>query len=206
MKNKNRVVMGICKTHNDIERAVEALKRDGFSSDDVSVLAPHKDGAQNIGYAAETKAPEGAVTGAGAGAVIGGALGFLAGAGALVIPGVGPFIAAGPIMAVLAGAGVGGAVGGVGGALIGLGMPEFEAKRYESYVKNGGILISVHTENSDEVDRARKCLENCDATDIYATDEVVKGETEKGDWQSAQNPFSDPTVETNRVDTFRTPR
>ena len=55
--------------------------------------------------------------------MVGGGLGWLAGIGALAIPGLGPFIAAGPIMAALAGAGVGGAVGGLTGALVGMGIP-----------------------------------------------------------------------------------
>jgi hypothetical protein len=82
--------------------------------------------------------PEGATTGAVSGATVGGVLGLLAGIGALAIPGVGPFIAAGPIMATLAGMGVGGAVGGLTGALIGMGIPEFEAKKYEGRLKRGG--------------------------------------------------------------------
>src|SRR4029077_13756117 len=96
-----------------------------------------------------SKTPEGATTGAASGAAIGGTLGLLAGIGALAIPGLGPFIAAGPIMGALAGAGTGGVVGGLVGALIGMGFPEYEAKRYEGLVKHGGILLSVHCDNSD---------------------------------------------------------
>src|SRR4029077_10938153 len=95
------------------------------------------------------KAPEGATTGAGTGVVLAGAMGWLLGIGAIAIPGLGPFIAAGAIMAALAGAGVGGAVGGITGALIGMGIPEYEAKRYEGRVKDGGILLSVHSDSSD---------------------------------------------------------
>jgi hypothetical protein len=194
MTEKNKVVMGVCKTRKDVERAVEVLRRKGFSTADISVVAPELSGAQKIVHEEATKAPQGAVTGASAGAVIGGTIGFLAGAGALLIPGIGPFIAAGPILGILAGAGVGGAVGGVGGALVGLGIPEYEAKRYESYVKNGGILISIHTENTEEVGRAKRCLELCDATDIYSTDERKGVDAPKGDWSSAQAPFRDTSV------------
>jgi uncharacterized membrane protein len=189
MFEKNKVVMGVCRSRTDVERAVESLRREGFSADDISVLAPDHDKVTKIEEG--SKAPEGAVTGASAGAIIGGAIGLLAGAGSLMIPGLGPLIAAGPIMSVLAGAGVGGAVGGVGGALIGLGIPEYEAKRYENYVKNGGVLISVHTENSDEVSHAVKCLEFCDATDIYTTDEMKHDEVPRGDWRSATAPFTE---------------
>src|SRR5205814_5546904 len=103
----------------------------------------------------QTKAPEGTTTGAVAGGVVGGTLGLLAGIGALAIPGLGPFIAAGPIMATLAGMGAGGVVGGLVGALVGMGIPEYEAKRYEGRVKEGGILMSVHADNSDWTKRAK---------------------------------------------------
>src|SRR5205814_2224080 len=118
------------------------------------------------------KAPEGASTGAGAGALLGGGLGWLAGIGALAIPGLGPFIAAGPIMAALAGAGVGGAVGGITGALIGMGIPEYEAKRYEGRVKSGGILLSVHSDDSEWTKRAKDILEQTGAQDISSTGEA----------------------------------
>src|SRR6202022_1780292 len=129
-----------------------------------------------------TKAPEGAATGAGTGAVIGGTLGLLAGIGALAIPGVGPFIAAGPIMGALAGAGTGGVVGGLVGALVGMGIPEYEAKRYEGLVKNGGILLSVHCDNSDWVKRAKEILERTGAEDISSAGEPG------GDYAKPQNP------------------
>jgi hypothetical protein len=103
--------------------------------------------------------------------VIGGALGWLVGIGALAVPGLGPFIAAGPIMAALAGVGVGGAVGGFTGALVGLGIPEYEAKRYQGRLEKGGILVSVHCETSDEIDRAKKVLERTGAEDVSATSE-----------------------------------
>jgi hypothetical protein len=111
---------------------------------------PENKGTKDFAHQKNTKAPDGATTGAGTGAVLGGGLGWLAGIGALAIPGLGPFIAAGPIMAALAGAGVGGAVGGLTGALIGMGIPEYEAKRYEGRVKDGGILLSVHSNSSDQ--------------------------------------------------------
>ncbi len=178
MSDKNKVVLGIYKTRTDVERAVDALKVDGFFTTDISVLMPDREGSQNFAHTKGTKAPEGAATGAGTGAVVGGTLGLLAGIGALAIPGIGPFIAAGPIMGALAGAGVGGALGGIGGALIGLGIPEYEAKRYEGLIKDGGILLSVHASNSSEVEKAKKCLERTGAKDISSTGEV------KSDWST----------------------
>ncbi len=174
-----KIVLGICKTRFEVEKAVDALKMDGFAASDISVLMPDSAGSQDFAHTKGTKAPEGAATGASTGAVIGGTIGLLAGIGSLAIPGIGPFIAAGPIMAALAGAGVGGAIGGVGGALIGFGIPEYEAKRYEGFVKDGGILLSVHTSTSEQISRAKKCLEDIGAKDISSTGEV------RADWKSA---------------------
>jgi len=173
MAGKNKAVFGIYSTQSGLEAGVDALKSAGFSNNDISVLFPDKEGTHDFAHENSTKAPEGAATGAGTGAVLGGGLGWLAGIGALAIPGLGPFIAAGPIMAALAGAGVGGAVGGLTGALIGMGIPEYEAKRYEGRVKNGGILISVHSDNSDETERAKTILEQTGAEDVSSTGEAA---------------------------------
>ena len=183
---KNKAVLGIYKTRMDVERAIDALRNDGFATADISVLAPENTGTHDFAHTKATKAPEGAATGAGTGAVIGGTLGLLAGIGALAIPGFGPFIAAGPIMAALAGAGVGGAVGGVGGALVGLGVPEYEAKRYEGFVKNGGILLSVHTDTTEEIEKAKKCLERTGAEDIASAGEA------KEDWKLFSRKTKEP--------------
>src|SRR5437660_10368087 len=154
MAGKNTAVFGIYSSYGQGESAVDALRAAGFRNTDISVLFPENVGTKDFAIKKDTKAPEGAATGAGTGAVIGGGLGWLAGIGALAIPGLGPFIAAGPIMAALAGVGVGGAVGGITGALIGMGIPEYEAKRYEGRVKEGGILLSVHCDDSNCTKRA----------------------------------------------------
>jgi hypothetical protein len=150
---------------------VSELRAAGFSRDDVSVLMADKEGARDFAHEHNTKAPEGAATGAGTGAVVGGAVGWLAGIGALAIPGLGPFIAAGPIMAALSGAAVGGTLGGLTGALVGMGIPEFEAKKYEGKVRTGSCLISVHTEDSDEVKRAKVIYDHSGAKDISTSGE-----------------------------------
>ena len=151
---------------------IRNLQSAGFSGNDISVLMADKGGTRDFAHEHNTKAPEGAATGAGTGAVLGGALGWLAGIGALAIPGLGPFIAAGPIMAALGGAAVGGTVGGLTGALIGMGIPEFEAKRFEGKVKSGSSLISVHSEDGDETKRAKEIFERAGATDITTAGEV----------------------------------
>ncbi|MEQ1352515.1 MAG: quinol:electron acceptor oxidoreductase subunit ActD [Candidatus Acidiferrum sp.] len=172
MMAKNKSVFGIYSSRSGVENAVVALKDSGFSHSDVSVLLPENLGSKEIATEKNTKAPEGATTGAGSGAVIGGTLGWLVGIGALAIPGLGPFIAAGPIMAALAGMGVGGAVGGVTGALVGMGIPEFEAKRYEGRIQKGGILLSVHCDTSDEIKRGKEILERTGAEDISTAGEA----------------------------------
>jgi hypothetical protein len=170
-----------CLSDNDTqaERIVDDLKDAGFSNNDVSVLFPDKAGTRDFAHEKATKAPEGAATGAGTGGVVGGVLGWLAGIGSLAIPGVGPFIAAGPIMAALAGVGVGAAVGGLSGALVGMGIPEYEAKQYEGKIKQGNILISVHSENSEETSRAKEIFERDGAHDISSGSEEGVSDKDK---------------------------
>ena len=163
-----------CLATNPVQASdiVEQLKLAGFARTDISVLMPDQAGTRDFAIENQTKAPEGAAAGAGTGAVVGGALGWLTGIGALAIPGLGPLIAAGPIMAALSGAAVGGAVGGLTGALIGLGIPEFEAKRYEGKVKSGHALVSVHSESSKETERAKEIFRACGAEDISTSYEA----------------------------------
>lgn len=152
----SKAVFGIATSHAQAERAITDLHESGFTPDDISVLFPDNTGARDFGHEKSTKAPEGATAGAGVGGAVGAGLGWLAGIGALAIPGAGPFLAAGPIMAALSGAAVGATVGGLSGALLGLGVPELEAKQYEDKLRKGNILISVHTEDRDEKDRAKR--------------------------------------------------
>src|ERR1700758_843684 len=171
MAGKNTAAFAIFPTRSAAESAVDRLIAAGFSNQDVSVLMSDKDTAREFAAEKNTKAPEGTATGVGVGGAVGGTLGLLAGIGALAIPGVGPLIAAGPIMGALAGLGVGGAVGGLVGALVGLGIPEYEAKRYEGRVKDGGVLLSVHCDSSDEVSRAKEILKATGAEDISSSGE-----------------------------------
>ena len=183
MAGKNTAVFGIYPNTAALEQGVDALRIAEFRATDISVLYPENVGTKDIGHEKATKAPEGASTGASTGMLAGGALGWLLGIGAIAIPGLGPFVAAGPIMAALAGIGVGGAVGGLTGALIGLGMPEYEAKRYEGRIKNGGILLSVHADNSEWASRAKRILEETGAEDVSSTSEV------KGDFSNTDKPM-----------------
>jgi len=172
MAGKNTAVFGIYPSITSVEIGVDELKSAGFRNTDISVLFPESAGTRDFAHEKSTKAPEGATTGAGTGVILGGALGWLVGIGALAMPGVGPFIAAGPVMTALAGAGVGGTIGGIAGALIGMGIPEYEAKRYEGQVKDGGILLSVHSDSSDWTKRAKEILKQTGAQDIASTGEA----------------------------------
>src|SRR5436853_2094437 len=172
MAGKNTAVYGIYRTRELAETAVDRLIASGFRNEDISVLLQDNVGTKDFAHKKDTKAPEGTTAGAVAGAAVGGTLGLLAGIGALAIPGLGPFIAAGPIMATLAGVGSGGVVGGLIGALVGMGIPEYEAKRYEGMIKHGGILLSVHCDNSDWVKRAKEIMERTGAQDIASSGEA----------------------------------
>lgn len=172
MAGKNTAAFGIFRTQAEAERGVEALLANGFRTEDVSVLLPLNTGTKDFALQKETKASEGVAAGAGAGAAIGGTLALLAGIGTIAIPGAAPLLVAGPIVAALAGAGSGGVVGGVIGGMVGLGMPEYVAKRYEGMVKDGGILISAHCDDSEWVGRAKDLLKNSGANDVASAGEA----------------------------------
>ena len=186
MAGKNTAVFGIYKSSSQAEQAVDRILAAGFSNNDISVLMPDQQSSKEFAHEKNTKAPEGTATGVTAGGAIGGTIGILAGVGALAIPGLGPFIAAGPIMAGLAGLGVGGAVGGFIGALVGMGIPEYEAKRYEGRIKEGGVLLLVHCDTSDEISRAKDLLKQTGAEDIASAGE--KGVSSHGVASERENP------------------
>ena len=183
MGAKSTAVFGIYPDQLSVEDAVDSLRENGFRNTDISVLFPDNQGNKDFAYEKGTKAPEGATLGASSGAVIGGTLGWLAGIGALAIPGLGPYIAAGPIMGMLGGIGAGGVVGGISGALTGLGVPEYEAKRYEGRIRNGGILLSLHANDADWVSRAKRMLSETGAQEIGSAGEL------KSDYASSDRPM-----------------
>jgi hypothetical protein len=187
MAGKNTAVYGIFRSRNEAENAVDALLAAGYRNEDISVLLQDNAGTKDFAHEKNTKAPEGTTTGVVTGGAIGGTLGLLAGIGALAIPGLGPFIAAGPIMGALAGIGTGGVVGGVIGALVGMGIPEFEAKRYEGRIKEGGILVSVHCDNSEWVGRAKDVLKQAGGEDVSSAGEA------SGDYAESDRPITRTT-------------
>ena len=176
-QDKQIAVFGLFNTRGQVEQAIDTLRTAGFRPADMSALLPDWGATSEVAHEKHTKAPEGAATGAATGGVLGGGIGLLVGLGALAIPGLGPFIAAGPIMATLAGAGAGGAVGTLTGALVGMGIPEYEAKRYEGRVKDGGVLLSVHCDTSEDITRAKDILKRTGADDIASAGEETVGAT-----------------------------
>lgn len=172
MRDKNLVVYGIYSSHADVERGVKLLQEKNFRREDISVLMPEPESTHEFAHKNTTKAPEGTVVGGASGAIVGATLGWLAGTGLVAIPGVGPLIAAGPIMAIFAGVGAGSIVGGLVGCLVGMGLPEYEAKRYAGRIKDGGILISVHADDEDWRERAWDVLEDTGAEDIAISSEA----------------------------------
>lgn len=184
MEKGNKAVFGIFKSRVQLERCVDRLKAESFRNSDISVLMSDKGETSDFAHEKDTKAPEGAAIGGGTGAVLGGALGWLVGIGAIAtIPALGPLVAAGPIMSALAGIGAGAAVGGITGALVGIGIPEYEAKRYESMVKEGGILLSVHVDDGDWADRAERILKESGAQDVAKSSEEGGRSKDKRDEQ-----------------------
>jgi hypothetical protein len=194
-----RSVLCLVDRETQADAIVAKLRNAGFADNDVSVLFPDKGTTRDFAHQKETKMPEGATLGAGTGGAIGGTIGLLAGIGALAIPGLGPLIAAGPIIAALSGGAIGAGVGGLTGALVGLGIPEYEAKRYEGKVKEGGILISVHSESNDETHSAKVIFKEEGASDISTTGEAHAD-------VSATACRLDPRSETSEVATPRGPK
>jgi hypothetical protein len=188
MSTKNTAVFGIYPDRVAVEEGVEHLRRAGFRSTDISVLFPENKGTKDFAHEKNTKAPEGATSGVVAGGLAGGVLGWLTGIGALAIPGLGPFIAAGPIIAALAGAGAVGTLGGIIGGLVGMGIPEYEARRYEGRIREGGVLLSVHCDAGEWVTRAKDVLTTTGAQDIASAVE------KRGDFANADKPM--PRVRT----------
>jgi len=180
MSGKNTAIFGIYPYYSSVEHAVKALRAAGFQNTSISVVFPEN--APSMNYAREmgVKAPEGVVGGGITGAVVGGTLAWLVGVGALALPGLGPVIAAGPLMATLAGVGVGGTLGGITGALISMEIPEYIAQRYEDRVKDGGILASVNCDDSIGAKRARKILMRTGAQDVSSTGQVSARHAQKG--------------------------
>lgn len=166
-------VFCIANSSEQASSVITKLNAAGFGLDEISVLMPDKSGRRDFAHERNSKAPEGTAAGASAGGLVGGFIGLLAGLGTLAIPGVGALIAAGPLLATLSGAAVGAAIGGAGGAFIGMGIPEYVAKRYEGKIVGGNILLAVHVKDADDAVRAKEIMELCAAEDIHSGSESM---------------------------------
>jgi len=176
-------VFGIATSETHLRDIITRLDAARFRREDRSVIFPDQS-PHPLAHEKGSKAPEGAVAGGLTGAGVGGIIGLLAGIGSLAIPGVGALIAAGPLLGLLSGAAVGAAAGSLTGSLIGLGIPEYEAKRYEGHLKDGGILIAVHADNADWAKKAKKLLIDAKAVDVAISKEVAAraaAKTDRGD-------------------------
>jgi hypothetical protein len=172
--NTDIVAYGLYPDRASFERAVDALRAASFRNSDISAILPERDRTtRDLAHTINTKTPEGIATGAGTGAAIGGALGWLVGIGAIAIPGIGPLVAAGPVVAALAGAGAAGATGGLVGGLIGAGIPEIEAKRYAGRIREGGYLLSVHCDDRTWAKKAEEILEATGGRDVIKAAEAT---------------------------------
>ena len=183
MATRNISAFGIYSDQATVSEAVESLKAAGFRGTDISVLYPENLGSKDFGHERHSKAPEGAVAGGGTGAIAGAAVGWILGTGALLVPGMEHMAAAGPIIAMMGGLGAGVTLGGLVGALVGSGIPEYEAKRYEGRVRRGGILLSVHCDNADWSKTAKSILKKTGARDISTAGEA------KADFARSEKPL-----------------
>ncbi len=169
-----KTVIGVFDAKIQAERAVHALREDGFDKE-ISIVAREVDhqgvggesggkhhqpgkeenrggeynSTQNSFFGSNDSVWDGTATGG----VIGGVAGLIAGAGALAIPGIGPILAAGPLAGLLSGA----VTGGIAGGLVDWGIPAEEGKRYEENIKEGKILVAVNC-NDSKVDQAAGTL------------------------------------------------
>lgn len=171
MAGKNTGVFGMYSTYAGVQSGADALKAVGFRATDVATLIPENQGSMDLAHEKHSKAPEGVMAGAIIGAIVGGIVGGLVGSGTLVLPALEPLFAAGTVIATLAGIGALGVLGGVIGGFTGLGAPEYETKRYTGRIKAGGLLVSVHCDDSEWSKRAKQVMKQTGAEDISAVRE-----------------------------------
>jgi hypothetical protein len=177
----NISVIGIYPDRTTVSDAINVLHRAGYRATDISVMVSENQSSKDFAHEKRTKAPEGAATGAAAGAVAGAALASFVSVQSMTIAGFAPLVAAGPIMAALAGAGAGGAFGWIAGLLAGLRLPEYVAKRYAGRIRRGGILLSVHCDSPEWCEHAKKTLKDTGARNISSASETAAdfGTTDK---------------------------
>jgi hypothetical protein len=169
---RNTSVMGIYTDRTTVSDAINVLHKVGYRATDISVLSSDNQGSKDFALEKRTKALEGAATGAAAGAVIGAVLAWFVSIQTVTITFFGPLVAAGPVLAALAGGGAGGALGWIVGLLAGMRLPEYVAKRYAGRIRRGGILVSVHCDSPEWCNRAKKTLKDTGARHISSASEA----------------------------------
>jgi hypothetical protein len=160
----SKLITGIFPTADSADRAVRDLAEAGFRPEDISVLMPETHEGHEFKIEKHTKASQGAATGAAIGGTVGAVAMGIAAIATVAVPGL-AFVAAGPIIAALTGLGAGAAAGGVTGALVGLGVPEHEAKLYNERLGKGGVLVGVHAED-DRTHDAERILTTAGADNV----------------------------------------
>ncbi len=163
--SKEMHVFGGFKTIHGAHAAAEQLGDAGVPHDSISVLVSDKSRAHLATVDKHTKAPEGAAAGGIAGGILGGLIAGLTTVAALAMPGVG-ILAAGPVVAIFAGAGAGAATGGTIGGLVGLGMSQHEVKLYSDMLKSDGVLVVVTAPDKHVRDLAKKVFEEFGAITV----------------------------------------
>lgn len=165
-------VYALARDDHHANTIIIALQGAGFPLADLSLLFSNKDNGRDFSVEMSSKVSVTALSGAATGGAIGGALGWIAGIGLLIIPGLGPFVAAGPILSALGGMTVGAAAGSIGGTFVALGLPEIEAKHYDSKVRDGHVLVTVQVHDSAETATAERVLNAHGATDVGTSEAV----------------------------------
>ena len=169
---RNTSVMGIYPDRTTVSDAINVLHKAGYRATDISVLSAENQGTKDFAHEKHTKAPEGAAIGAAVGAMVAGALAWVVSMQIVTITGSGLLVAAGPVVAALAGAGAGGIIGWIVGLLAGIRIPTYVAKRYAGRIRRGGILLSVHCDSQEWCDRAKKTLKDTGGRYVSAAPEA----------------------------------
>ncbi len=206
-----KTIVGLYDNMQDAEEAISDLVAAGFDRSAISLMATDRWADEVAGATLPTDgdgngtavAPTGeqiasdVTTGAVTGGVVGGLTGVLLGLGVLAIPGFGPVLAAGPLVAGLAGAGIGAAVGGLVGALVSWGVPQEEAELYAESVRRGSILVGVKTED-ERAQQAVNVMNNHGPVDVQRRSEYWKATGWTG-YDPQAPAWSDQQVNTDRA-------
>jgi hypothetical protein len=170
MAERDRMLTGMFRDRDIAERAYACMASRGYTKDDVTLLMSEDARRRHFAGKPDTELGSKAAEGAGVGALVGGGLGALlaglAAAGTIALPGIG-LIAMGPIAAALTGGAIGAAGGGIVGALIGYGIPEEQARRYETGIREGNIVMGVTPRSDEDAEYLDREWRGARAEEIY---------------------------------------